>query len=257
MNNVIQIVKSVIANNQANAFTKFVMAAVSSETIFFLEQRLVEDGYDLVVTTPEQADVVAGSDLSGRYKFGVDVSGAIEVGTFYEWFGEGATFKDVQISGERAVKIIAEHYNRNRNVANELRVLVPVLNQDTLEPWVTAAEVLRYVKNYATGVEAHDIEKRLGYFTETSQFKAVRLARYDDSRGNSNADRNEVMRILSICNDMSKFTLDTYPVSYRDLYKWLMGIASEEVNYLIAKAGRGFFTELEYEYFMSARRTMM
>lgn len=256
MNNVFNCVRNAHRIGVMDRFTGLLKKFDTTGRIKFHAQRLEGNGYYMDSCEADKADVVVAVPVSGKFfEFGGERQ------ENYLSCDEVAEIFDIDLCDLEAylkvnatymLNCIAEADVAAEKVLKDLHVLVPEVNPEQFDPsWVAAKQVLRYIHNYTSPDETAQLEKFMNIALERTQYHAIRLARYDYSKGNSNAHREELLKILRHYNS-GVIALGRYPVSYLDLYLWLAGVAKPETVYEIRTRMDHMFNEEERNWFLRA-----
>lgn len=254
MNNVFNCVRNAHRLGVMDRFTGLLKKFDVTGSIQFHSQRLEGNGYYMDSCEVDQADVVVAVPVSGKFfEFGGERQ------ENYLSRDEVADIFDVELCDLEAflkmnasymLKTIADADASAAQILARLHVLVPEVSAKQYDTeWVTAKQVLRYINNFTSPDETAQLEKFMNTCLERAQYNAVRLARYDYLKGNSNEHRNALLKVLRNYND-GVITLDRYPVSYLDLYLWLAGVAKPETVYEIRSRLDYMFTDVERNWFL-------
>lgn len=256
MNNPLNCVRNARSLNVYDRFVGLLKKFDVTRKIFFHAQRLEGDGYHLDKCTPEQVDVVVAVPVVGQfYKFkGARLENYLSRDEVEAIFGiqpfELADY--LRYSGDTMLKFVLEAEQDAARVTKDLQLFVPDIDMKLFDDaWAPAKQVLRYIKNYTTAEENTQLEKVMNICFDKPVYDTIRLARYDHSRGNSNEHKEALLKVLRHYND-DTVVLDTYPVSYLDLYRWLAGFASPEVLYEIRTRKDYMFNDRERTWFNRA-----
>lgn len=256
MNNVFNCVRNAHRLGVMDRFTGLLKKFDVTGRIKFHSQRLEGNGYYMDSCEADQADVVVAVPVSGKFfVFGGERQ------ENYLSRDEVADIFDVELcdlesflkmNAAYMLKCITEADAAAEQVLARLHVLVPEVHAGQYDnAWISAKQVLQYINNYTSPDETTQLEKFMNICLERTQYNAIRLARYDYSKGNSNEHRNALLKVLRNYND-GVITLDRYPVSYLDLYLWLAGVATPETVYEIRTRLDYMFTDVERNWFLRA-----
>lgn len=256
MNNVFNCVRIARKLGVMDRFTGLLKKFDVTGRIKFHSQRLEGNGYYLESCDADKADIVVAVPVAGKF---FEFRGERQEN--YLGRDEVEEIFDIDLCDLEAylkmnatymLSCIAEADASAEKVLKDLHLLVPEVDPAQFDPkWVPAEQVLRYINNYTSPEETTQLEKFMNIALERTQYHAIRLARYDYSKGNSNAHREELLKVLRNYND-GVITLDRYPVSYLDLYLWLAGVAKPETVYEIRTRLDYMFTDVERNWFLRA-----
>lgn len=256
MNNPLNCVRNAKTLNVYDRFVGLLKKFYITRKVFFHSQRLEGDGYYLDKCDHDQVDVVVAVPVAGQFfKFkGERLENYLSREEVEMIFGiEPFELADyLRYSCDTMLKFVLEAEQDAARVEKDLRVFMPEIDMKLFdESWAPAKQVLRYIKNYTTAEETTQLEKVMNICFDKPVYDAIRLARYDHSRGNSNEHKEALLVVLRHYND-GDIKLDRYPVSYLDLYRWLSGFASPEVLYEIRTRKEYMFNQQERTWFSRA-----